>query len=415
MVKCMEYLQLSLDEYTQSKEEIKKELGGIVKSFVQIGWHLTRIDKSGAYKTDGYQTIAEFAKAEYGLSATTTSRFMSVYETYSIEGDTPELKEQYREYNSSQLVELLQVREEDRCVFQPEARREDIREFHRFEKENENSVDNLLNWKAAKTTEEKIRAAVYEFFRENKEILNALYGKDPGLKELAEMIAPSGSRSYRKGTVFLMFYTLEKGILIKVFGEQPEEMPYQKFVEQAKQIFDGSAAGNHTWENCFAGPEKKTDVPQPEEPGDSEQIPGQDSILDHPEYMPKPEIAPAQKTEEQKYMEQQAKLDRETKKKLQEQEDREKMEHLPSDEGQRAHQLRLAGSYYDLVASKTKSFELRKNDRGYRVGDHLELMEFRDGRNTGRMIKAEITYILEDYTGLEDGYCIMAIAVTAAD
>ena len=51
----------------------------IVKSFVQIGWHLTRIDKSGAYKTDGYQTIAEFAKAEYGLSATTTSRFMSVY------------------------------------------------------------------------------------------------------------------------------------------------------------------------------------------------------------------------------------------------------------------------------------------------------------------------------------------------
>lgn len=156
-------------------------------------------------------------------------------------------------------------------------------------------------------------------------------------------------------------------------------------------------------------------MPQPEEPGDSEQIPGQDSILDHPEYMPKPEIAPAQKTEEQKYMEQQAKLDRETKKKLQEQEDREKMEHLPSDEGQRVHQLRLAGSYYDLVASKTKSFELRKNDRGYRVGDHLELMEFRDGRNTGRMIKAETTYILEDYTGLEDGYCIMAIAVTAAD
>ena len=44
MVKRMEYLQLSLDEYTQSKEEIKKELGGIVKSFVQIGWHLTRID-----------------------------------------------------------------------------------------------------------------------------------------------------------------------------------------------------------------------------------------------------------------------------------------------------------------------------------------------------------------------------------
>ena len=183
------------------------------------------------------------------------------------------------------------------------------------------------------------------------------------------------SRSYRKGTVFLMFYTLEKGILIKVFGEQPEEMPYQKFVEQVKRIFDGSAAGNHTWENYFAESEKN--VPQPEKPKESEQIPGQDSILDHPEYMPKPQIAPAQKTEEQKYKEQQAKIDRETKRKLQEQEDQKKMEHLPSDEGQRIHQIRLAGSVRSGGIRNGKTFELRKNDRGYRAGDHLELMEFK--------------------------------------
>ena len=46
----MEYMQLSMDDYIQSKNEIKQELGGIVKSFVRIGWQLTRIDKSGAYK-----------------------------------------------------------------------------------------------------------------------------------------------------------------------------------------------------------------------------------------------------------------------------------------------------------------------------------------------------------------------------
>ena len=52
----MEYMQLSMDDYIQSKNEIKQELGGIVKSFVRIGWQLTRIDKSGAYKHDGYNT-----------------------------------------------------------------------------------------------------------------------------------------------------------------------------------------------------------------------------------------------------------------------------------------------------------------------------------------------------------------------
>ena len=34
----MEYMQLSMDDYIQSKNEIKQELGGIVKSFVRIGW-----------------------------------------------------------------------------------------------------------------------------------------------------------------------------------------------------------------------------------------------------------------------------------------------------------------------------------------------------------------------------------------
>ena len=64
----MEYMQLSMDDYIQSKNEIKQELGGIVKSFVRIGWQLTRIDKSGAYKHDGYNTIAEFSRREYGMN-----------------------------------------------------------------------------------------------------------------------------------------------------------------------------------------------------------------------------------------------------------------------------------------------------------------------------------------------------------
>ena len=84
----MEYMQLSLDDYIQCKNDIKNNLGTIVKSFVRIGWQLSRIDKSGAYKNDGYNSIAEFAKAEYGMSATGTSRFIRVYEKYSVPGDT---------------------------------------------------------------------------------------------------------------------------------------------------------------------------------------------------------------------------------------------------------------------------------------------------------------------------------------
>lgn len=76
--------------------------------------------------------------------------------------------------------------------------------------------------------------------------------------------------------------------------------------------------------------------------------------------------------------------------------------------GQKVHQIRLAKSYFDDVTNEIKTFELRKNDRGYKKGDILEMMEFADGKNTGRTVKVLVTYILEDYTGIEDGYCIMA-------
>ena len=319
----MEYVQLSMDEYIQSKNDIKNNLGGIVKSFVRIGWQLTRIDRSGAYKNDGYSSIAEFAAAEYGMNRTGVSRFMTVYETYSADGDTPELKEQYREFKFSQLTELLQVQEADRQMFTPEVKREDIREFQRFEKENEADPARLFDWKDAKSPEEKLKATIQEFCRENKDILNAVYSSITEPKDLAEMISPSGSRSYRKGTVYLMFYEESKGIMVKVFGETPVDITYRYFLDIVHSLFDEYDAGTHTWEKCFGVlPDEGTTDQKQEEPVEpkmpehsgeitgkvqedvstekviekpeiapaqqEEQIPGQDSIDQHPEYMPEP-------------------------------------------------------------------------------------------------------------------------------
>ena len=119
--------------------------------------------------------------------------------------------------------------------------------------------------------------------------------------------------------------------------------------------------------------------------------------------------AEANKTAEQKYNEEQDAIDRETKKKLREMAEEEKMETLPSEtgDGRKVHQIRLASTYFDDVVSGKKSFELRKNDRGYKEGDFLEMMEFKNGKNTGRTVRVLVTYLLENYTGLEDGYCIM--------
>lgn len=123
--------------------------------------------------------------------------------------------------------------------------------------------------------------------------------------------------------------------------------------------------------------------------------------------------AEANKTDEQRYSDEQDEIDKETARKLREKADKEQVESLPSEagDGRKTHQIRLAAGYFDDVVSGKKPFELRKNDRGYKEGDILEMMEFTDGRNTGRMVQMLVTYLLEEYAGLVDGYCIMGTKV----
>ena len=119
----------------------------------------------------------------------------------------------------------------------------------------------------------------------------------------------------------------------------------------------------------------------------------------------------AYKTDEQRYSEEQDRIDKETAKKLREQADEERMNNLPSDtkeNSQKVHHIKLGASFFGEVERGEKTFELRKNDRDYKKGDILEMMEFKDGKNTGRTVRVLVTYILTEFTGLEEGYCIMA-------
>ncbi len=293
----MEYMQLSMDDYIQSKNEIKQELGGIVKSFVRIGWQLTRIDKSGAYKHDGYNTISEFAKIEYGMNPSGVSRFMKVYEKYSVPGDTPELQEQYREFKFNNLVEMLQLPEEDQQIFHPEDKREDIRELKDFNKENESNPMNLLDWKSAQSTEDKLHATIQEFFREKTGILNTLYSSEAyqsgNIKEMAQIINPGDSMSYRKGTVFLMFH--QEDITVKIFNGEMRNISWDQFFTYTWEIFAEAAAGAKTYENYFGIPEETHD-PTPKEIPKPTPKPVSNPIPKH-DVRPEPEIAPAQQPE----------------------------------------------------------------------------------------------------------------------
>lgn len=120
--------------------------------------------------------------------------------------------------------------------------------------------------------------------------------------------------------------------------------------------------------------------------------------------------AEAEKTEEKRYSEEQDAIDRETARKQREKVQEEKMNCLPSEnelKKQPVHTIRVGTTLFEEELSGKKNFELAKISEKYRVGDIVEIMEFRDGRYTGRSCKKMVTYILSDCAGLEDDFCIL--------
>lgn len=75
------------------------------------------------------------------------------------------------------------------------------------------------------------------------------------------------------------------------------------------------------------------------------------------------------------------------------------------------HTLKILPEYYRAIERGKKTFEIRFNDRNFQEGDMLELREWFGGAYSGRYIRAEVTYILDDPEYCKEGYVVLGIKV----
>lgn len=74
------------------------------------------------------------------------------------------------------------------------------------------------------------------------------------------------------------------------------------------------------------------------------------------------------------------------------------------------HELKIYSQYFDAVISGKKTFEVRKNDRKFHVGDVLVLKEWDNIKYSGREVKAKVIYLIDDkFIGIQPGYVVMGI------
>ena len=75
------------------------------------------------------------------------------------------------------------------------------------------------------------------------------------------------------------------------------------------------------------------------------------------------------------------------------------------------HYLKTRPEYFRAIEKGIKNFEVRFNDRGFKVYDILHLQEWCGGEYTGRLIEAEVTYVLDNPEFCKEGFVVMAIRI----
>lgn len=217
----MEYHQITLNEYLDLKNKIAEKLNNMAADYITVGYLLKKVRDTDAYKQDGYESLTEFAKSEYGLSESATSRFIAINTKFSVDGNTPILQETFKKFGSSQLSEMLTLSDEDIKLIKETTTVATIREIKKFNKQEPEETEEIKNDEIPVNTStgNDFHKIIIEFFKENKELLDEAWQQSTE-EDIAEIISPNGNRTFKKGLFMIFFYEHKDGIALKKFGQQ---------------------------------------------------------------------------------------------------------------------------------------------------------------------------------------------------
>lgn len=77
----------------------------------------------------------------------------------------------------------------------------------------------------------------------------------------------------------------------------------------------------------------------------------------------------------------------------------------------KTHELKTIQPHFEHVRSGAKSADIRRNDRGFAVGDVLFLREYDPAGDSysGRFVEALVTHVLAEYEALAPGFVMLSI------
>ena len=189
--------------YSEYKKELDTEMEKAAEGFVRIGYLLKVARDTDILAESGYQTVAEFAQAEYGIDKTQTSRFMRINDRFSEGGYSDRLLPAYRGFGHAKLTLMLSMPDEINAELTADYTKseiQDIKEAVDAEKKD-TEIELMLEERQQVQAEgipEDLAEFAYNTCRENTGLYTDLWECIHGNGHLSvtEILVPDGQQTY---------------------------------------------------------------------------------------------------------------------------------------------------------------------------------------------------------------------------
>lgn len=264
----------NIENYEQFKQALDTELANQAAGFVRTGYLLKKARDTDILAASGYNTVAEFAKAEYGLSKDIVSRYIAINDRYSEGGYSDRLQDKYEGYGVAKLQDMLTLPIEVVDLISPEMTRKEIAEVKAEVREEEaiSPIEVALEGTDVQQADmELCQKAIYKYAKDNPEKFKALvkWTKDGDSEELESILAPSGiavlaSRPQGIGKVFTSFKGEGQPVdILAVKDNEKQTLSMDEYAAKVREVFAPVADMPDAYEKTFGvAPVQPENVPE---------------------------------------------------------------------------------------------------------------------------------------------------------
>lgn len=257
----------TIDTYREFKSALDIELKNQAEGFVRTGYLLKKARDTEILKESGYTSVAEFAKAEYGLSKDIVSRYIAINDRYAVDGYSDQLQEKYQGYGIAKLQEMLTLSDDVVDLLSPEMSKREIQDVKReiAEEEKISDIEVMIEQQEVVAKDKTIlQRVMYQYFYENRdkfielsEVIEGNLETDAAVNRILDVIIPAGIgpifvRIKGMGKMMLSFHNADHDIeMLNVRNGDKETVTWQKLIETIKLPFP---ATKEAWEHLYDEP-----------------------------------------------------------------------------------------------------------------------------------------------------------------